>query len=77
MKITLKGTLSKASTTIDGSWRLSVDVPIHNSELVSQLMNELNEPLFICFLTEDEIKENDVNTLEDGLTEWLDEDLSL
>lgn len=77
MKLSLPGIVQKASTTIDGSWRLYIDVPLHCTDAVTELMNHINKALYVSFVTEEELKNNNNSTtLEDGLTEWLEEDLS-
>lgn len=60
-QIILKGIFQKASTTIDGAWRISFDVPLNESENIKQIVELKNSSLLIVVLpSEKSLKHQDV-----------------
>lgn len=60
--ITFQGNLNRITTTIDGGWRVSFDVPQSESESIMQLADKRDENLQIAVVTSTDI----VNRYDSG-----------
>lgn len=62
MGITFQAILNKITTTIDGGWRVSFDVPQSESEEVMKLSEKRDQNLQVAVVTSTDI----INTYDNG-----------
>lgn len=55
---------NKATTLIDGGWRVSFDLSEQNSQEISEIVSMKNENLFLVVFTEDEFNKQSLGKVE-------------
>lgn len=62
----LEGTFSKATTTIDGGWRISFDIDEQQAKEITEISKLRDKALFICVMTKAERRAQEQRVNSDG-----------
>jgi hypothetical protein len=63
---TLQGVFSKATTTVDGGWRISFDVDEKQAKEITEISKLRDKTVFICVMTKAEQSSQEQREISGG-----------
>jgi hypothetical protein len=64
--ITLEGTFTRATTTVDGGWRISFDLDERQAKEITEITKLRDKAVYICVMTKAEQRAQEQRENSDG-----------